>query len=768
MIRPSLKAKLIMYNALILVIFVPVIAWISLSYFQARFQATIKAQQFVLVSRLADEIDNRLTYAHHSIIQVASQVPPEIVKDPVRAGTFLRNRIGLLSLFDNGLFFISPQGKILAETGTDPPRLGFDLSFRDYVKKTIATRKPVISEPFVSTEKHHHPIIMLTAPVVNAKGELIAIMGGSLDLLKPNVIGNIADTMIGATGYIYLATEERTLISYRDRSRIMTRFPEGENILLEKAVQGFEGSDRGKAPDGTPILASFKRIKTTNWIVAVNLPEKEAFAPVKKATQFAWIIVAAGTLLATIGVWLAMNRLISPLQSITSQMKAGTGKPLASRQIVIKTKDEIFDFAKAYNNLMKTLAEREHELVLERDQAQNYLRVAGVLIAALDDKGNIRIINAKGCEILGFDHDEIVGKNWFDTCIAAGRREEFHRFHRQLMAGDAKLVEYYENEVVTKTGELRILSFHNSILHDEDGVISGVLFSGEDITERKEAEEAVRTLNAELEQRVQERTAQLKAVNETLMQEINQRRNAQNEVNWLNEDLLHQKRALEAANWELESFCYSVSHDLRAPLRHICGYITALNEDLGKQLDESAVNYLDRINNASIRMGELIDALLNLSRYSTGQLKITDVNLSDIAHEIATRLTATAPERNVAWTIQDSIIHRGDGTLLMVVMENLLGNAWKYTGKQEKTTITFGKTMKKGEPVCFVKDDGAGFDMRYADKLFGAFQRLHQVDEYEGTGIGLATVQRIIHRHGGQIWAEGEVGKGAVFYFTLP
>jgi light-regulated signal transduction histidine kinase (bacteriophytochrome) len=221
------------------------------------------------------------------------------------------------------------------------------------------------------------------------------------------------------------------------------------------------------------------------------------------------------------------------------------------------------------------------------------------------------------------------------------------------------------------------------------------------------------------------------------------------------------------ANKELESFCYSVSHDLRAPLRAIDGFSQALAEELPDRLGGQARHYFDRIRAATQRMAQLIEDLLNLSKVSRGALELREVNLSALAGEVVRDLRVHDPDRQVDVSIWDGINVNGDARLLRAVLENLLGNAWKFTSKAEAPRIEVG-TMRDGDKsVYFVRDNGAGFDMAFADKLFGAFQRLHGMEEFPGTGIGLATVQRIVHRHGGRIWADAAPGRGAVFYFTL-
>jgi two-component system sensor histidine kinase/response regulator len=226
-------------------------------------------------------------------------------------------------------------------------------------------------------------------------------------------------------------------------------------------------------------------------------------------------------------------------------------------------------------------------------------------------------------------------------------------------------------------------------------------------------------------------------------------------------------RDLEHKNRELESFSYAVSHDLRAPLRRIDSFSRAVLESHGDRMDEAGRRYLARVREASQHMSQLIDDVLYLSRVTRAEIRDQEVDLSALATHVLTRLRESEPSRNVEVKVRPGVLVTGDGQLLRIALENLLENAWKFTARQPEARIEFGITNASGEPTYFVRDNGAGFDMTYVDRLFGPFQRLHPQREFDGSGIGLATVQRIIHRHGGRVWAEGLVGKGATFQFTL-
>jgi light-regulated signal transduction histidine kinase (bacteriophytochrome) len=260
-------------------------------------------------------------------------------------------------------------------------------------------------------------------------------------------------------------------------------------------------------------------------------------------------------------------------------------------------------------------------------------------------------------------------------------------------------------------------------------VVNGVL---QDITERKRAQEALKKLNTDLEQRVRDRTVEL-----------------------------------EASSKELEAFSYSVSHDLRAPLRAVDGFGLALLEDCEDMLDEDGKDYLRKIRAATQRMGTLIDDMLQLSRLTRTQMLVEKVNLTEIAWSIIHEMQESEPERVVTIKIAAGLEDRADPKLMRIALENLLGNAWKFTGKRAEAIIELGATIADSRTTYFVRDNGAGFDMAYVNKLFTPFQRLHSMEEYPGTGIGLGTVHRIMHRHGGKVWAEGQVDKGATFYFSF-
>ncbi|HEV8537608.1 MAG TPA: PAS domain S-box protein [Bacteroidota bacterium] len=346
---------------------------------------------------------------------------------------------------------------------------------------------------------------------------------------------------------------------------------------------------------------------------------------------------------------------------------------------------------------------------------------AGIFISR-DADGTIIDVNDSYLRMIGHTREEVIGHTSAEVGVTSLEDVEKIRkiFHEQGFARDLELV------IRTRSG--KIIQSLTSLERIEIGGSPALLSIVYDITERKKAEGEILLLNKELAKRLTE---------------------------------------LDVVNRELEAFSYSVSHDLRAPLRSIDGFSQALLEDFEPVLNDRGKDYLKRVRTSSQRMAQLIDDLLNLSRITRAEMRHEKVNLSEIAETIATELQRAQPDRRVEFRIAKNVLAEGDPRLLRIVMDNLMNNSWKYTNKRPAAVIEFGINHQTDRPAFFVRDDGAGFEMKYAQKLFGAFQRLHGMDEFPGSGIGLATVQRIIHRHGGNIWAEGKVDEGATFHFTL-
>jgi len=376
--------------------------------------------------------------------------------------------------------------------------------------------------------------------------------------------------------------------------------------------------------------------------------------------------------------------------------------------------------------------------ITERKKAEVVANRLAAIVESSDDaiigKDLHSIITSwnRGAEkVFGYTASEMVGTS-IVRLIPPDRQNEEEHILGKIRRGDS--VEHFETLRQTKDGRLIHVSVTASPIKDAAGKVIGVSKVARDISDRKAVEERIRQLNTDLEQRVVERTAQL-----------------------------------QAANQELEAFSYSVSHDLRAPLRHVMGFVEMLRQDAGSTLPQNCLGHLATISQAAKQMGDLIDDLLAFSHIGQAEMQKKEVNLDQLVQEALIDSQAETKERHIVWDIHPLPAVQADRALLRLALVNLISNAVKFTGTRAEARIEIGCAPSGGgETVIFIRDNGVGFDPQYAGKLFGVFQRLHSRDEFEGTGIGLANVQRIIRRHGGRTWAEGVVDGGATFYFSIP
>jgi len=412
--------------------------------------------------------------------------------------------------------------------------------------------------------------------------------------------------------------------------------------------------------------------------------------------------------------------------------KGGTQVWINITVTLVRTRTGAPDY---FISVMEDIGVRKQAVEALKDSERflrNVLDGLSEMAGTLTPQGVVLFANKSALTAGGLLPEEVIGKSFVDSYWFAWSEPVQSRLREAIQRAAAGETVHYDEQVRMAGDHIIDIDFVVVPVRDTRGSVTHLVASGFDITERKRAAAEIRMLNTKLEQRVLERTTQL-----------------------------------AAANKELEAFAYSVSHDLRGPLRAIDGFSQALIEDYAPHLDVTGQTYLDRVRAATQRMGVLIDDLLLLSRVSRQEMTRKDVDLSALAQEIVAELARHEPQRTVEVVIALGVHGTGDARLLRVVLDNLLNNAWKYTSKKATARIEFGVIDNTGERIYFVRDDGAGFDMQYANKLFGAFQRMHKVEEFPGTGVGLATVARVLHRHGGRIWAEAEVDKGAVFYFTL-
>ncbi len=429
------------------------------------------------------------------------------------------------------------------------------------------------------------------------------------------------------------------------------------------------------------------------------------------------VVITFFLVLIGIGIGLVVSyRLMNPLKNLSAELRMyGEGKEV--KEISVEGADEEVNGLVSAYNLM--ISSREKAITELRESEEKYRQLVETMNEGLVVQENQKLtyVNDSFCKMLGYSRDELAGRE----IIALFDEENQKKFKEQKGLRKKGVDAPYEIEFLAKGGGKICTIISPGSLKLDGETLKGSSATVTDITGRKKAE-------VEREQLIAK---------------------------------------LESKNEELNQFSYAVSHDLRAPLRSMAGFSKELMKRSGDSLDPEAQDYLDRIRRGAVRMGSIIDSLLKLSRISREKLKLKTVDLSSIAESIFDVLKADESGRDIEIVIEKGLKVEADEDMMKIIMENLINNAWKFTGKEKTSRIEFRSKKSSGKEVFFVKDNGSGFSMEYADKLFIAFQRLHRDQEFPGLGIGLATVQRCVNLHGGRIWAESEQGKGSVFYFAL-
>lgn len=448
------------------------------------------------------------------------------------------------------------------------------------------------------------------------------------------------------------------------------------------------------------------------------------------------LFIALFVILIVNSYWL-LKKMVLPI----SKLYEGTeiiGSGNLDLRVGTDARDEIGQLSRAFDrmtdNLKNVMASRdelnkeiarrkqvEQVLKQEKDKTQSYLNIAGVMFVVLDAEARVILINKKGCEILGcHGKDEIIGKNWFDNFLPQDIQAEVKIYYAKLMAGEIKPVEYFENPVLSRSGEQRIIAWYNSVVTDEGGNIIGTISSGEDITARKKAEERLKLTVEELAR----------------------------------------------SNKELEQFAYIASHDLQEPLRMIASFLQLIEKRYKGKLDKDADEFIAFAVDGARRLQEMITGLLSYSRIETRKGSFEKVNTAEILGKVISNLTIAIEENGAIITSDRLPGIYADEAQFIQLFQNLISNSIKFRGS-EQPVIHVSAERKDAEWLFSVRDNGIGIAPEYKDRIFNIFQRLHG-REYPGVGIGLSVCRRIVERHGGRIWLESEVGKGTSFYFTIP
>lgn len=738
----SLRTRLLF---LILIGFFPVTVVSTYVGWEYRNHEIVRIQQDVLsLARLAaNDHEELILRDTPPLLKLLATLYPEVhAQDGVKTSAIFSRLLAEYPQYINIMAAKVPSGDVFA-SGV-PLKKPLNLADRPSFARILQTRNYVVGE-FAIGKATGKPTLVCGYPVFDSHGTIRSIIMAGIDVERlakqaaasqPN--RDVLITILDRNGKILSRTKKHDVWVGKDVSR--TEF--WAAILQAKG----EGTFHGPGFDGIQRLSAFKHLIGSTGMddgyVVASITENAVVAQANRFMRYNLFGLAIGVALALFGGLAVGHRsILRNVDTLVRTAERLAEGDLSARTGMSKGTEEFSRLACTFDMMAEKLLQREtaqkiaeKELFDEKEQLMVTLRSIGDGVITTDHTGRVVLLNDISEKLTGWTQKEAAGRpleEVFHIINEITRERCVNPVEKVLRTG--VIVELANHTaLITKDGRELVIADSGAPIRDRDGTIIGVVLVFRDITERVKSEKEILRLNTELEQRVVERTAQL-----------------------------------ELALQHAESFSYTISHDLRAPLRAIDGYANIVLEDHGTAIPAPAQEYLQKISRNIRQMGRLIDALLAFSRFSLLSLIRQPVNPAVIVQEVLTDLKKEHENRQVEVCVAALPACQADPVLLRQVYHNLIANAFKYTRQRPLARIEIGAMEVTGRTTYYVKDNGVGFDMKYVNKLFGVFQRLHRPEEFEGTGVGLAIVHNIVHRHGGTIWAEGKEGEGAAFYFTI-
>jgi PAS domain S-box-containing protein len=726
----SLKWRAVVGVTVLTIAVVVAVSLVQSHYVRQDFTRALADQQFALVSRMAADLDAKFDSYIDVLERSAAQLPRDTLGQPETLREYYRLRPGILASFDDVLV-IAPNGAITADYPAIPGRTSHSAAGRPWFAKLMATRRPVIGEPFLG-EASNEPMVQISVPIMDGGGRVVGALQGVLRLQARNFLASLAQTRVGKSGYFAILTREAQprYVIHPDRSRILGPRVPGGSFSTTRALQGFEGSSEDINSTGVEALFSYKSLKSVDWVLLAVQPLSEAYAPLDGASRRLWLICLVVCFFIIPLVWSLAWLILRPVTHLRDEIDKLRMGGRGYRPVAVVSQDEIGDLTRRFNALMRerAIAEGRH-----RDSEERLRMIADnlpALIGYLDHNLRYLFVNQAFADWYGGKTADFIGKTLREVVGEAPYTDIVGPMAQRALQGETAT---YRRSMEGMDGrEDRHIETNFIPDRSVDGRVVGTYVLASDVTALMRTKDELRALNSVLEQRVRERTA-----------------------------------ALEQTNRELETFAYSVAHDFRAPLRAMDGYSAMLLAEQSARLDDEGREQLARIRASSNRMGKLIDDLLRLAELGQREVRRENADLTAIASIITAELRALNPGRETQVRIPGGMTAHADRALAGALLRELLDNAWKFSSRRPAATIEIGVQEHEGGRRYYVSDDGVGFDMSYAHKIFTPFARLHGPEEFPGTGIGLALAKRIVERHGGRLWVHAREREGAVFWFTL-
>jgi len=721
-ISRSIKNRLIAAVSFLLIILVSVISFVTLAQFERNTKDLIEQQQFTTVTLLANEIDDKMTSTLDLLTATAGLFQAAHITDGSKAGAFLQEHSEIKTVFNNGVFLFDRHGSMIAETQKSG-RVGQDFSFREYLATSLQIKKPYIGNPYISSQAHKHPAVMLTAPIFDGTGALVGVLAGSIDLMADNVLGRLIDLRNGKTGYFFLITKDRNLILHPDRRRIMSHdVSTGANKSLEKAIKGFEGSEQTVTSKGVPSIASYKLLKSKNWIVGANYPVAEAFAPIYTARNMVIAAIVFITALVSFIVWHMMNVLTRPLLDFTRHVESIGEKQGDERLLKLKTGDEIGKLATAFNNMVTNLDTQQLELLSQKERLSVTVRSIADGVIVTDEQGCLVMMNRVAEKLTGWPQSEVIGRplDSFFAIIDEKLRQPVTNPVQLVLENGAVAVIPLNTILVSRHGAEHFIADSCAPIMDTDSRTIGAVLVFQDITEKRR---------------------------------------------------MHEESTRAEKLESIGVLAGGIAHDFNNLLTAILGNISLVKMML-PQGSEKLTERLNAAEFASLRAKDLTQRLLTFSQGGAPVRK--SFHLPALIRNYA-GLALSGSKAICDYDIPDDLwaVYADEGQIGQVI-SNLVINADQAMPDGGRITITCRNsqidsdtrlTLHPGQYIeISIRDEGTGIANEHLKRIFEPYF----TSKENGCGLGLATVYSIMQNHGGHIIAESSLGIGTTFTLYLP
>jgi PAS domain S-box-containing protein len=773
----TLRTKAALAVSALFILFVVTASYFTFAYFERKFKESISIQQLAHITSLANAIDDKLSIAQNALISVAEFVPQGTLTDAEKAQRCLDFHTGIQSIFDN-VSFISADGKLIAETRYISERRGKDLSYREWYRRTIAGQKPFISNPYVSTHPPFHPCILITVPIFDTSGHMAGMLAGIIDLLGKNFLADLSKARIGSGGYLYITDYNRTMIVHPDRNRIMKLAASpGANKLYDQALKGFEGSGETVNTYGTPMLASFKHLRMTSWILGCNYPISEAYAPLETARRYFYLTAVAVTAVMLFITWLIIKRLMSPLAAITRHLEHIQEKQGEERLIFIDSSQEISVLTTAFNSMISALDKQQGTLLIQKNSIEHERSLLQAIMDAIPDMMFYKDRNSiyQRCNesfaslFVGMPKDRIIGRSDYDFDATAEKVELYRQSDQEVVLHGKEI--RHDVWITLANGQQILIEALKVPFRNANGDIVGVIGVCRDITERTLAEDKLHEQAVQLEQEIADRQEaqerlkakqiQLEALNNSLSGLVEA-----SVKDLRKKDTLLIQQSRQAAMGEMIN---NIAHQWRQPLNTI-GLIIQnlrLSFEMGRLAEDEIKTESDLAMDTLQFLSRTIDDFRNFFRkdkekqpFSVGKALDTTLNFVFPNHKDK-MITLDVETRDTAPAF-------GYPNEYSQVLLNILNNAKDVLMERQivEPCIRIRVSCEEGRSVVKIRDNGGGIADDILPRIFDPYFSTKTADR--GTGIGLYMSKTIIEQNMGGALSACNINGGAEFTIEIP